>query len=129
MGVKKIPIGKLIDPLTIYPVGSLYLSMNSVNPAELFGGKWEQITGYFLRAANDTGTGGEDTVTLSVNQIPSHNHGYTTKYGKSASGGDNYSVASNTAVTGSYDTGYTGGGQPHNNMPKYQNVYAWYRTA
>lgn len=35
---------------TIYPVGSVYISVNNVNPADLFGGTWEQIKGRFLLA-------------------------------------------------------------------------------
>lgn len=34
--------------LTIYPVGSVYISMNSTSPASLFGGEWTQINGRFL---------------------------------------------------------------------------------
>lgn len=33
---------------TIYPIGSIYMSVNSVNPASLFGGTWEQIEDTFF---------------------------------------------------------------------------------
>lgn len=38
----------------IYPVGSIYMSVNSVSPATLFGGTWEQIKDTFLLSAGDT---------------------------------------------------------------------------
>lgn len=38
----------------IYPIGSLYLSVNSTNPSTLFGGTWEQIKDRFLLATGDT---------------------------------------------------------------------------
>ena len=37
-----------------YPVGSIYLSINSTSPDELFGGTWEQIKDTFLLACGDT---------------------------------------------------------------------------
>lgn len=75
--------------LTVYPVGSIYLSVNSTSPASLFGGTWERIKGRFLIGTekpenNDDGTspgnynykagskGGEATHKLSINEIPSH---------------------------------------------------------
>ena len=39
---------------TIYPIGSLYLSTSSTNPATLFGGTWEQIQDKFMLAAGTT---------------------------------------------------------------------------
>lgn len=50
----------------VYPVGAVYISYVSTSPASLFGGSWTQITGRFLRAANDVSTGGSDS--------KSHNH-------------------------------------------------------
>lgn len=35
----------------IYPVGSIYISTNSISPASFLGGSWTQITGQFLLAA------------------------------------------------------------------------------
>ena len=67
--------------LSIYPVGSIYMSINNVNPSTVFGGTWEQIKDKFLLASGDTynngATGGSATHTLAVNQLPSHNHSYT----------------------------------------------------
>ena len=62
----------------LYPVGSIYISVNATNPAELFGGTWEQIKDRFLLAAGNTyaagSTGGEATHTLSAAEMPSHTH-------------------------------------------------------
>lgn len=66
----------------IYPVGSLYWSSKSTNPASLFGGTWVQIKDRFVLACGDTynttgATGGASTVTLSVSNMPSHSHTFT----------------------------------------------------
>ena len=66
----------------IYPVGSLYWSSKSTNPASLFGGTWVQIKDRFVLACGDTyktvgATGGASSVTLSVSNMPSHNHGFS----------------------------------------------------
>ena len=71
------------------------MSVNATNPAELFGGTWEQIKGRFLLGVgpNDANTtdwwgsepegrvnapagelGGESWHTLTVDQMPSHTH-------------------------------------------------------
>ena len=67
---------------TIYPVGSLYWSSKSTNPASLFGGTWVQIKDRFVLACGDTytssgATGGASSVTLSVSNMPSHTHSFT----------------------------------------------------
>ena len=123
----------------IYPVGSIYMSVNATSPASLFGGTWEQLKDRFLLAAGDTyaagSTGGEAEHTLTVDEMPSHTHsplffgsgdvlginadGYGTVRLKYESG------ASSTNIS----TAATGGSQPHNNMPPYLAVYAWKRIA
>lgn len=51
----------------IYPVGAIYMSVNNISPAILFGGTWERIEDKFLLAAGSTynagATGGEATHT------------------------------------------------------------------
>lgn len=65
----------------IYPIGSLYWSSSSINPAELFGGTWTQIKDKFVWAKGDNDTvnttGGEKTHTLIAAEMPSHSHTFT----------------------------------------------------
>ena len=65
----------------VYPVGSIYLSSNNTNPGTLFGGTWIQIKDRFILTAGDSYTngaiGGAATVTLTVSNMPSHNHSFT----------------------------------------------------
>ena len=120
--------------LSVYPVGSIYMSTASTSPAELFAGTWERIKDRFLLAVGDTYTagsiGGEAQHTLTVNEIPSHSHTIPAQnkwLSPDGSGEDmNYSVVSNINTQAS---GSTGGGQAHNNMPPYLAVYIWKRIA
>lgn len=131
-----IPSGLTFDD--IYPVGSIYMSVNSTSPASLFGGTWEQIEDKFLLAAGTTysagDTGGEATHTLTVNEIPSHYHKASNYKAISGWEGDSpgYFLSDGrqgSSTTTGPNTGSTGGGQPHNNMPPYLAVYIWKRTA
>lgn len=79
----------------VYPIGSIYMSVNSTNPSAIFGGTWEQIKGRFLLGtgvpdantdsffgamsgttynAGVGSTGGQDYHTLTTNEMPSHRH-------------------------------------------------------
>lgn len=132
----------------IYPIGSIYISYNSTSPANLFGGSWSNITGYFLRASSDTDTGGSN----------SHTHQYGVSYGqyknsvvsgeqllwngsswvngttkdlgtksRRVNAGLTTSLSSNSYtidLLGSYTNTSSS-----SFLPKYQNVYCWYRTA
>lgn len=70
--------------LSAYPVGSIYMSVSSTSPADIFGGTWERIQGRFLLSATDNGssgasqaagnTGGEASHTLTKSEMPQHNH-------------------------------------------------------
>lgn len=125
--------------LDCYPVGALYISFVSTSPASLFGGTWAQITGRFLRAANDVSTGGADAHTLTEAQMPSHHHGVVREqdgdwagyWQSNASSGGLWQVVSNgtQGANRGLRTTAVGGGTSHNNMPAYQDVYVWRRTA
>ncbi len=132
-----IPIGDLV-----YPVGSIYLTVNNSNPSSLFGGSWERIQGRFLLGAdeyyqtgtmggfysvtsgepsnNETGAanGNTGSTTLTIDQIPGHDHrsrGSTFIEGGSGAG----SVATMNFAAGNYKRHHyettleTGGGQGH----------------
>lgn len=129
---------------TIYPVGSIYMSINNVSPSVLFGGEWEQIKDRFLLSAGDSynagDVGGEATHTLTINEMPRHNHNgdnssrfYVSRGGSSSeanglSVGNSFNEAGSTGgVRRAANTSNTGGGQAHNNMPPYLTVYMWQR--
>lgn len=123
----------------VYPVGSIYMSVNNTSPATLFGGTWEAIGGRFLLGADTTysagSTGGEETHTLTINEMPSHSHGIRT----SSTDGDidwipkdhkgNVPVSELNFNWEGTVISTTGGGQAHNNMPPYLVVNIWKRIA
>lgn len=122
----------------IYPVGSIYMSVNSVNPATLFGGTWEQLKDRFLLGAGNTygngKTGGEAMHTLTINEMPSHNHYFSL----AIDGGNEVASKDRVALNGFGNSRWwsnihridnTGGNQAHNNMPPYLVVYMWKRVS
>lgn len=122
----------------VYPVGSIYMSVNSTNPTNLFGGTWEQIQGKFLFGMDSSypagSTGGEITHTLTIDEMPKHNHTiyYPNAGGPYGNANICYPEDSGTNMTWCAEmckTAPTGGGAAHNNMPPYLSVYIWKRTA
>lgn len=121
----------------VYPVGSIYMSVNNVSPATLFGGTWKAIQGKFLLGANSStykagSTGGEAAHTLTENEMPNHKHSiwFPNDGGEqSAEIGYPDTGSKNTYYAEASKTSGTGGGAAHNNMPPYLAVYIWKRTA
>lgn len=67
----------------VYPVGSIYMSVNNVSPASFIGGTWERMArgrtligeGTSDQTFSAGATDGASTHTLTTTQIPSHTHG------------------------------------------------------
>ena len=135
-----------------YPVGSIYLSVNDVDPATLFGGTWERISqGRFLigagaNVANTTDywgsypagkenfpageMGGEVEHTLTVDEMPSHTHSERLEWSNTKAWGlTGTGEGANAVVDQGTATEATGGGKPHSNMPPYLVVYMWKRVS
>ena len=136
----------------IYPVGSVYITVNDVSPSILFGGKWERISqGRFLIGVKensafaennipDFGTtagnkgylfapedkGGEYKNTLEFENYSSYVYNTMQDYG------ENDLNAYWNPPGGSWGLGsiYTKNKNiPHNNMPPYFAAYMWKRIA
>lgn len=125
--------------LAAYPVGAVYISYTSTSPASLFGGSWTPIVGRFPYFNNGNGVGGSHTHTLTASEMPSHNHGLSNSrdgtgvgfWKTDAGSGSKWSLLTRTYSGCDYalTVGSMGGGGAHNNMPAYQTLYAWRRTA
>ena len=142
----------------IYPVGSIYMSVNNVSPGTFLPGTtWEQIQDKFLLAAGTTYAGGRDgghasvdytpqgsvnSHTLTLNEIPSHRHQENTNNfaWKANSSILQKGTSWNASTSQTLYTGYAGGGKGHTHgftgtqatietMPPYLTVYMWKRTA
>lgn len=80
----------------IYPVGSIYMSVNSTNPSTYFGGTWVAWGSGRVPVGINTSdtnfstvekTGGASTVTLTTSQMPSHTHTFTGSSATTSSNG------------------------------------------
>jgi hypothetical protein len=125
----------------IYPVGSIYMSTSAANPGSLFGGSWERyavgrvIVGVSEGEGEFAGpgyAGGEKYHTLTVNEMPSHNHrlrawSYQTDASRADYYGANQNLANDNFDPSQDHIGYTGSGWGHNNMQPYIAVYIWRR--
>lgn len=153
--------GQLADRTLLqdcWPVGSIFISVVPTNPSTLLGfGTWSAFgagRALFGLDGNQTEfdtaekTGGSKSKTLSITEIPSHNHGVTDPgHTHSISGGSSDDTAapftgpdaatsSATAFTGGIGSAMTGisiqnsgGGQSFSILPPYIVCYFWERTA
>lgn len=133
----------------IYPVGSIYMSLNNVSPEILFGGTWELVAQGKTLIGAGTGTDvngvektfnigdeiGEYEHTLILNEMPKHNH-RNTHYVVGANapgyGGWEDTIASGnsgSSYRASANTNEMGGDKAHNNIQPGFVCYIWQRTA
>lgn len=132
----------------VYPVGSIYMSVNNVNPSTyLTGTTWEAWGAgrvpvgvdpndvFFHKPENE---GGEATVTLTAAQsgVPAHTHKTAPMWAASSGSGTHNVVTGypTTSKAGSYDViveanTAQNASQAHNNLQPYITCYMWKRTA
>ena len=140
----------------IYPVGSLFFSIDNTNPgSRMDGTAWRQVAeGKFIAGvgtgtdkngathtttAEDTDTVGEYKHTLTEAELPEHRHlGGAADRGTSifAHGAEPLATRTTHSIdTGSTDgdhvgyTTYTGAGTAHNNLPPAYGMYVWERIS
>ncbi len=135
---------KTILDLT-YPIGSIYLSIKNTNPSSLFGGIWEAWGSGRVPVGVDTTqtefetvekTGGEKTHTLTVDEMPSHNHNvkYNTESGIATASvlGTDRTASDTEGSSGGGDwyvwTTGAGGDEAHNNLQPYITCYMFKRV-
>lgn len=127
--------------LLAYPIGAVYISYVSTSPASLFGGTWTAITGRFPYFNAGTATGGSNSVAIDFNHTHAMNLVFNSSYiydsGLKYTNGESVPqpcIATNDSAwtdIGSPAIGSkkTLGNKSWNNMPAYQTLYAWRRTA
>jgi len=123
----------------LYPVGSIYTNAAvSTNPATLLGfGTWAAYAeGRVPVGKAGSGTfdtlnaqGGAETDTLSIAEMPSHNHSLSPALTRGLGTDGDPDKASGGGSNGSFTISSTGGGGAHNNLQPYIVVYMWKRTA
>ena len=143
----------------IYPVGSIKMTADNINPSTYLGGTWVAWGAGKVPVGVDTTdtdfatvekTGGEKEHILTTNEMPSHEH--TTMYDyygntylngclvkmsgipsfETEKSSNCYIVSRSGADLTDYyvaTTGSSGSGRGHNNLQPYITCYMWKRTA
>ena len=131
----------------LFPVGSLYVTGDDTfnpNTAEGWQGTWAKIKGRFILGSSDdyevNSVGGEATHTLTINEIPSHDHpldnnsageniGRPVLNANSMNDFTHGDVSYNNYSNPGVRSGFTGGGQAFDIMPPYEVKHIWERIA
>lgn len=134
-GINVIQLTPAMSPAlldAVYPVNSIYISYSHTDPALTFGGTWERISNAFLWGTDPAGTigekGGESAHTLTIDEMPAHNHAGVRRANNYISGTNSSGESSGSGDT-VMTTDNAGGGMAHNNMPPYVSVSIWRRIA
>lgn len=85
----------------IYPIGSIYMSVNNVSPQTFLGGTWEAINGRFLVAQGSNGSSGNDALNLTAG----NSGGYTAPQNSAHSHGAGTLAADSTNLAHTHETG------------------------
>lgn len=131
----------------IYPVGAIYMSINSTSPGTLFGGTWVSVAEGKFVVGVGVGTDNVDTLTtvagddvghagagtykhqLTIAEMPSHTHDIDGN-NDTTSGQPLAAHVSPDDFEGDITrTESAGGDSPHNNTPPWFGAYMWKRTA
>lgn len=123
----------------MFPIGAVYFTVTNTNPGTFLTGTWVRIAkGKTIVGVDEDDTdfntaektGGEKTHTLTIDEMPSHNHTWEGGLADGA-GVNDYPRRSVSHEYSNFINGInnTGGGQAHNNLQPYFTCYIWKRTA
>jgi len=125
-----------LSALDFLPIGYIYMSVLSTDPAILFGGgTWVRIGQGRVLVGQDPAqtefdtaeeTGGEKTHTITVAELPPHTH---TLERKTAQGTSTGVTRGSAAVQADGTTATAGNGVAMNNLQPYLVVYIWKRVS
>lgn len=135
---------------SFYPIGSILYTASNVNPSTyLTGTVWDQISQGLFIAGVGVGTDkngisiavgegnslinfnlGEYNHTLTVNEMPGHNHTFSPIGETSTATAGSYveSAPGPGGALSPITSNSTGGGLSHNNVPPFYGLYVWKRA-
>ena len=126
---------------SVYPVGSIYISVNKESPKSFLGGEWTLFgQGRTIVGIDSTNPrfktpehkDGSETVKLTRDQIPRHNHyikmSVPTGVIQDTNAFTNIGIKSESGPINYGSTSDVGSDLAHENMPPYIVVYMWKRT-
>lgn len=128
----------------VYPIGRGFIDFTNTDYSNYLGFTWKRelvgLTPVGYNAGDEDfdtigKTGGEKTHTLTIDEMPKHNHTLEIR-NCSAIDADTsqptepyYSKGTNWNSSSEWETSFSGNTKSHNNMPPYKVVAYWKRTA
>ncbi len=144
--ILKDVLGNILNPHIPrydYKVGDLFLTTNTENPSQRFGGTWQLIAKGKTLVGVDSDdadfstaekTGGEKAHKLTKQELPNYN---IASLGVAWAGGHSGNVAQansqnqycQNAWLGEKAINLNGGNEAHNNMPPYFTCFIWQKVS